>query len=74
MPTKREAKQMASDHLCSMLGGRLVHIAKGFPETSDGARKDAIKLKCLECSGGEIAEVKRCEVFACPLWAFRPYQ
>lgn len=32
-----------------------------------------VKLKCLDCSAYEIAEVKRCPVTMCPLWSKRGY-
>jgi len=31
----------------------------------------AIRANCLECSGDNMAEVKRCEIIDCPLWPFR---
>lgn len=31
----------------------------------------AIRLKCLDCSGGSAREVEECEVRECPLFAFR---
>ena len=31
----------------------------------------AIRLKCVDCSGGSFNEVKLCRVFDCPLWRFR---
>jgi hypothetical protein len=31
----------------------------------------AIRRKCLDCSGGQSVEVKLCEAVACPLWPFR---
>lgn len=34
-------------------------------------RKQAIKAKCLDCSGGIRAEIRRCPVTTCPLWLFR---
>lgn len=34
-------------------------------------RKQAIKAKCLDCSGGIRAEVRRCSATNCPLWTFR---
>ena len=34
-------------------------------------RKQAIKAKCLDCSGGIRAEIRRCPVTNCPLWPFR---
>jgi hypothetical protein len=32
---------------------------------------EAIRRKCLDCSGQQPAEVKLCEVVTCPLWPFR---
>lgn len=34
-------------------------------------RKQAIRLKCLDCSGNNRAEVRRCPVTGCPLWPYR---
>ena len=31
----------------------------------------AIRLKCLDCSGGSDREVEECPVEQCPLYAFR---
>ena len=31
----------------------------------------AIRLHCLECSGGSAAEARRCVVAKCALWPFR---
>lgn len=31
----------------------------------------AIRAKCLDCSGGNTAEVRRCQVVDCPLWQYR---
>lgn len=33
--------------------------------------KQAIKAKCLDCSGGVRVEVRRCRITACPLWHYR---
>ena len=32
---------------------------------------EAIRRKCLDCSGQQPAEVKLCEAVTCPLWPFR---
>jgi hypothetical protein len=32
---------------------------------------EAIRRKCLDCSGQQPAEVKLCETVTCPLWPFR---
>jgi len=31
----------------------------------------AIRAKCLDCSGGNDAEVRKCVAVGCALWAFR---
>lgn len=35
--------------------------------------KSAIRLKCLDCAGA-ISEVRKCDIYDCPLWSFRPSQ
>ena len=34
-------------------------------------RGDAIRAKCIDCSGGSPTEVRRCGMHDCALWAFR---
>ena len=34
-------------------------------------RGKAIRLKCLDCCGGNNAEVRRCPATNCPLWRYR---
>lgn len=34
-------------------------------------RKQAIRLKCIDCCCGQVREVKRCTAYECPLWNFR---
>jgi len=34
-------------------------------------RNEAIRKKCLECSGGSPKEVTICHHFDCPLWWYR---
>jgi hypothetical protein len=31
----------------------------------------AIRAKCVDCSAGNVAEVRRCVVIKCALWPFR---
>lgn len=31
----------------------------------------SIRAKCLDCCGGNRAEVRRCRIEDCPLWQFR---
>ena len=44
---------------------------KGTIEAVNINRRKAIKLKCLDCSGGYHAEVKNCPLTDCPLYEFR---
>lgn len=34
-------------------------------------RSKAIRLKCIDCSGGNLAEVRKCPVTNCSLWRYR---
>ena len=35
------------------------------------SRAKAIRLKCLDCCGGQSAEVRKCPAQDCPLWRYR---
>lgn len=35
------------------------------------SRAKAIRLKCLDCCGGNTAEVRKCPATHCSLWRFR---
>jgi hypothetical protein len=39
-----------------------------------GGRSNAIKAKCLDCSGWDRAEIADCLVLTCPLHPWRPFQ
>jgi len=34
--------------------------------------RSAATALCLDCMGYMFAEVKRCPIYACPLWEYRP--
>lgn len=34
-------------------------------------RAKAIRLKCIDCCAGQMAEVRKCELTNCPLWRYR---
>ena len=36
--------------------------------------RQAIKAKCLECSGYDRGEVRECLVWTCALWEYRPWK
>ena len=42
-----------------------------FREDETLQRARAIRMKCLECCGGNSAEVRRCEISDCTLWPWR---
>ena len=31
----------------------------------------AIRAKCIDCCGGQLIEVRRCELSSCDLWPYR---
>ena len=35
------------------------------------SRSKAIRLKCIDCCGGNMAEVRKCPATNCPLWRYR---
>ena len=35
------------------------------------SRSKAIRLKCIDCCCGNMAEVRRCPAEQCPLWRYR---
>lgn len=40
-----------------------------LPDAQVGLR--AIRAKCLDCTAGNAAEVRKCVIVACPLWPLR---
>lgn len=34
-------------------------------------RAKAIRLKCIDCCCGNMAEVRKCPAESCPLWRYR---
>lgn len=34
-------------------------------------RNRAIRAHCVDCSGWQLAEVRKCTVYRCPLWPWR---
>jgi hypothetical protein len=31
----------------------------------------AIRIHCIDCSGGSMADARNCEIETCPLWPYR---
>jgi hypothetical protein len=46
-------------------------VGKAFGKSC--SPRQAIKAKCLDCSGFDREEVRLCRVTVCPLWPWRPY-
>ena len=38
------------------------------------SRPKAMRAKCMDCCAGNRMEVRRCNVYTCPLFPYRPYQ
>ena len=64
---KATKKMVTGNHRITYL------TASGLGETTAGELTclRAIRLKCLDCSGGSHSEVRQCAVEACPLYPFR---
>lgn len=47
-----------------------------FVKALSGAatKREAIRAKCLDCSGYSTKEVEECTVITCPLYEYRPYK
>jgi hypothetical protein len=55
-------------------------LAAIWPPSAEAAREAghgqqsplrAIRKKCIDCSGDNLAEARSCEAVSCPLWPFR---
>lgn len=42
--------------------------------TRQASYRQAIKAKCIDCSGWQKREVALCTAETCPLWRYRPFQ
>ena len=58
---------MAVEHYVKVLKAGGTH----FEGTVTLTRGKAIRLHCIDCSGGSLAEVRRCNIATCPLFPFR---
>ena len=48
-----------------MSGARPDRVEPRSPKTK------SIRLKCLDCCGGQPGEVRECTAYRCPLWEWR---
>lgn len=46
-----------------------IDVRDELPKTTSPLR--AIRLKCIDCCGGSMKEVERCDIVKCPLHAFK---
>ena len=51
---------------------RIKYPSLGYKVDYKRSRSAAIKLMCISCMGGSIAQVKQCKSTTCPLWSYRP--
>lgn len=48
---------------------KTIDVRDELPKTTSPLR--AIRLKCIDCCGGSMKEVERCDIVKCPLHAFK---
>lgn len=63
---------------------RIAKVIHAAPESAKGtlsrafsgsaSPRAAIKAMCLSCVGYDRESIKNCTGYACPLWAYRPFQ
>ena len=68
-PARRSAVERRADKM--PVSARRVYIRAVRGKASPRA---AIKAHCLECMGWERQGITECTGWACPLWAYRPFQ
>lgn len=54
-------------------GGKRIRLSHyyAYEQAPKLSLPQQIKLKCLDCCGGEYAEVTECPAETCPLWTMR---
>ncbi len=50
---------------------KYLKAGKEVEETKLLSASRAIRYNCLDCAGGNQADVRECEILKCPLWPFR---
>ena len=83
-PPSKLSKQAREDLVLKevMRSRRLDMVRKRIPSKlsqferaySGRSMRAAINANCLDCVGYEQAEVKRCQIYDCPFWDYRPYR
>ena len=67
-----DKKRPDDDHdIDGLVGNELRKRKPKMAERAKTMRSAAIRLFCLECMGGNAAEVRRCTAIACFLWPYR---
>jgi len=60
---------------CALKNAKLSEKSKSDdaqrPKKTRFTRAAAIRLKCIDCSAYQKAEVRNCDIRECPLWEFR---
>jgi len=64
------------EQVAKILAGAPITMQKTLQRAFDGkgGRQNAIKAMCLACTGFDRETVRNCTGWACPLWAWRPFQ
>ena len=73
-PGARRKKRMPEDARIALTVVTPKTLQGTLAKAINGSLKAAVKLHCLECSGGSKKEVALCGIKRCSLWAFRPYK
>lgn len=71
---KRKQRKVDENAIAELRKETGVVNLKVVDRVAKGSLKAAIKLKCIDCSGGSKKEVALCPCVACPLYTVRPYR
>lgn len=70
----RKRKQIEGEALKALTQAVPKSSAKILAKAARGSLRAAIRIKCMDCSGEQASEVRKCAVNDCALWSFRPFQ
>jgi hypothetical protein len=66
-----EARQAVLDDVRELAPSKLAHFEKAF---RGGSLRAAITANCLYCTQYDVAAIRECTSYGCPLRNCRPYQ
>lgn len=70
----RKSKRMPLPLVETLRAAMPAELSAVVDKAAKGSLRAAVKLLCIDCSGGSKKEVSLCEITTCPLWWFRPYK